>query len=366
MDLHVLGWNTFFAENFHHLDDKNCLPARIAVEQKDYYLAYGEKGELKARLPGRFRHAARTRADLPVVGDWVAVKKQVGTAEMAVEAVLPRKSRFARKAPISGGRKLGQVGGRETIVGGLTEEQVIAANIDVLVLVSALDSNFNLRRIERFLTLATSSGANPVLLLNKADLCDDVDFYCTQVRAVATEIPVHALSALQGSGLEALEAYLSRGQTLAFIGSSGVGKSTLVNALLGEARQKVNAVSESGGKGRHTTTYRELIIRPQGGIIIDTPGLRELQIWGGEDDVDEVFHEIEVLVSQCRFGDCSHEKEPGCAVRQALFSGVLEAGRYESYCKQKSEMRYLAHKRKQRAKKEGKRPKNISKKGGLR
>ena len=361
MNLYALGWNAFFADHFQQLEDKNCLPARITIEQKDYYLAYGEEGEVKARLPGRFRHTAITRADLPVVGDWVAVKKQTGTTEVAVQAVLPRKSRFVRKAPISGGRKLGQVGGRETIIGGGTEEQVIAANIDVLALVSALDLNFNLRRIERFLTLAASSGTKPVLLLNKTDLCDDVELYRTQVRSIATGIPVHALSALQGSGLGVFEDYLSSGQTLAFIGSSGVGKSTLVNALLGEARQKVNAVSEHVGKGRHTTTYRELVIHPQGGIIIDTPGLRELQIWGEEDDVDEVFHEIEELIAQCRFGDCSHEKEPGCAVRQALLNGDLDAGRYESYCKQKSEMRYLAHKRKQKAKREGRR----AKKGGL-
>lgn len=362
MNLHALGWNAFFADHFHQLNVKDCLPVRIAVEQKDYYLAYGEEGELKARLPGRFRHTTTTRADLPAVGDWVAVKKQTGTTEVAVQAVLPRKSRFVRKAPISGGRKLGQVGGRETIIGGVTEEQVIAANIDILALVSALDLNFNLRRIERFLTLATSSGTKPILLLNKTDLCDDVESYRAQAGSIATGIPIHALSALRNSGLRVLEEYLSRGQTLAFVGSSGVGKSTLVNALLGEERQKVNTVSERVGKGRHTTTYRELIVHPRGGIIIDTPGLRELQIWGEEEDVDEVFHEIEEIAAQCRFSDCSHDKEPGCAVRQALLNDQLDAERYESYCKQKSEMRYLAHKRAQRTKKEGKR----AKRGGQR
>jgi len=261
MDLFALGWDACFADQLHELETEGCLPARITAGQRDYYLAYGEEGELKARLPGRFRHKVTRCVNLPVVGDWVAVTRQAGTTEVAVEAVLPRRSRFMRKAPISGGRRLGQVGGRETIIGGVTEEQVIAANIDVLVLVTDFDLNFKLRRIERFLTLAASGGAEAMVLLNKADLCEDVESHRAQARhLVSSGTSVHAVSALGDQGLVPIEACLCPGRTLAFVGSSGVGKSTLVNALLGEARQKVSDLSQRTGKGRHTTTYRELIL----------------------------------------------------------------------------------------------------------
>ncbi|NKB66561.1 MAG: ribosome small subunit-dependent GTPase A [Candidatus Latescibacteria bacterium] len=345
MDLAALGWDDFFAAAFSPHQERGWIPARVAVEQRGGYRLYSAEGEMAAQLSGKFRHQLADRTQLPAVGDWVAVSAsgQMGL----IHALLPRKSRFVRRAPVSGGRKVRHIGGREIVAGGATEAQVVAANIDTALFMAGLDDNFNLRRIERFLTLVQSSGANPAIVLNKADLAAAAP-YLAQVEKIAAGVPIHALSALEGCGLEQLVPYLTAGRTAAFIGSSGVGKSTLVNALLGQQRQAVQTLSQAVGKGRHTTSHRELIVLPVGGVIVDTPGMRELQIWGDERDLQQSFADIEALIGQCRYTDCRHQDDPGCAVRQGLESGALDNGRYQSYLRQKGELAYLAQRQQEK------------------
>jgi ribosome biogenesis GTPase len=263
----------------------------------------------------------------PAVGDWVVVKPLVNEQKGIIHTVLPRKSKFSRK-----------------VAGERTEEQIVSANVDTVFIVSGLDGgrNFNLRRIERYLTLAWSSGATPVIILNKLDLCKDIDVYIQSVESIAPGISIHSVSAKQRIGLAALRNYLTKGNTAAFLGSSGVGKSALINALLGVEKQETGEVREDDRMGRHTTTKRELIILPDGGIVIDTPGMREIQMWAGEEDLQGAFRDIEMLAKQCRFSDCSHGTESGCAVRAAIDQGELDPARLDSYQKLQNELKYLA------------------------
>ncbi|MBI2502844.1 MAG: ribosome small subunit-dependent GTPase A [Candidatus Latescibacteria bacterium] len=336
MDLNNLGWDPFFAQHFEA--HAGLLPARVACQHRDLYLVYSTSGELTAEVPGKWRHTARSPAEFPAVGDWVGVRPREED-KATIHALLPRKSRVARKA----------AGGRERRSGGEIDEQIIAANIDTLFLVNGLDGDFNLRRLERYLTLAWDSGADPVIVLNKADQCPEVEERVAQVEGIAFGVPVHAISALARQGLEALSPYLSAGRTVAVVGSSGVGKSTLTNSLLGEQRLKVTAVREDDGRGRHTTSHRELVLLDQGGLIVDTPGMRELQLWADEEDLSEGFVDVEELAARCRFGDCRHQREPGCAVRGAVERGRLEAGRLESYHKLKRELEKLSRRQEQKA-----------------
>jgi ribosome biogenesis GTPase len=329
MDLKDLGWNPFFAQHFEVY--KDLVPARVACQHRDLYVVYGEAGELMAEVPGKWRHTAQSPAEFPAVGDWVGVSpREEGKA--TIHALLPRRSSFTRRA-----------------AGFRTDEQVIAANIDTLFLVCGLDGDFNLRRLERYLLLAWDSGASPVVVLNKADQCPQAEERVAQVEAIALGVPVHPVSALEQQGLEALSPYLGVGQTAAAVGSSGVGKSTLINSLLGEQRFKVNAVREDDSRGRHTTSHRELVLLAQGGLIVDTPGMRELQLWADEEDLSEGFGDVEELASRCRFGDCQHRREPGCAVRRAVERGTLEPGRLESYHKLKRELEKLSRRQEQKA-----------------
>ncbi|NLV39691.1 MAG: ribosome small subunit-dependent GTPase A [Candidatus Hydrogenedentes bacterium] len=298
-------------------------PARVVCEHREAYVAAGASGDLWAELSGRFRHEHPARAEWPAVGDWVAVSPREEEDAATVHAVLPRRSRFSR-----------------TAAGDRTEEQVVAANVDVVFLVTSLDGDFNLRRLERYLTVAWDSGARPVVVLNKADLCGEVDARVAEAEAAAPGAPVAVLSAATGRGVDALRALLPPGATGALLGSSGVGKSSLVNALLGRERQAVRAVRADDSRGRHTTTQRELIPLPGGGLIMDTPGMRELQIWSDDDGLETAFADVEALAAQCRFADCTHENEPGCAVRAALEGGTLDGGRFRSYEKLRREIRY--------------------------
>ena len=320
MDLNALGWNAFFEEHFAPYRAQDLTPARVACEHRQFYLTYGEKGEMAAEVPGKMRHDMRTRSDLPAVGDWVAIEPLPGENRALVRAVLPRQSKFSR---------------------GRGEEQIIASNIDTTFLVTGLDGNYNLRRIERYLTLAWNSGASPVIVLNKADMCPELDVRLAEVEAIAFGVPVLAISATEGRGLEAFAPYLGPGQTVVVTGSSGVGKSTLTNALVGSERLRVTEVRASDSKGRHTTSNRELVFLPAGGLIIDTPGMRELQLWGNEESLEDSFEDVEAIVGQCRFKDCRHEREPGCAIRRAVERGELDVGRVRSYCKQKRELQRL-------------------------
>ncbi len=329
MDLKDLGWNPFFAQHFEA--HKELVPARVACQHRDLYVVYSEAGELTAEVLGKWRHTARSPAEFPAVGDWVGVARREED-KATIHALLPRRSKFTRQ-----------------VAGFRTDEQVIAANIDTLFLVNGLDGDFNLRRLERYLTLAWDSGAAPVIVLNKADQCPEVEERVAEVEGIAFGVPIHPVSALEGQGLEALSPYLGAGRTVAVVGSSGVGKSTLTNSLLGQQRLKVTAVREDDSRGRHTTSHRELVLLAQGGLIVDTPGMRELQLWADEEDLSEGFGDVEELATRCRFGDCRHQREPGCAVRAAVNQGKLDEGRLESYFKLKREIENLSRRQEQKA-----------------
>ena len=313
--------------------------ARVASAERDRYRVFTECGELDAEPSGTLWYRAAGPAAMPVTGDWVAARV-VGPGQAIVEAVLPRRTCFSRRA-----------------AGRPNQEQPLAANIDLVFLVCGLDGDFNLRRLERYLTLAAESGASPVVVLNKVDLCDDSAACVRGAQAVAGAAPVITAGALAGR-IETVEPFLAPGRTVALLGSSGAGKSTIANRLLGEERLATCAVREDDSRGRHTTTHRELIPIPGRGALIDTPGLREIQLWAGTESVGQAFEEIAELAADCRFRDCSHSGENGCAVQAALATGGLDPQRLQSYRKLLAEARHhealtdrlAARERKQRLK----------------
>lgn len=322
--LQSLGWNDHFDSAFAPLREPALRPGRVAREDRERYTVLEPDGARPAVLAGRMRHEAQRRLDLPAVGDWVVVRGEA-TGTATIVAVLPRTSAFVRK-----------------VAGETTEEQVVAANVDTVFLVNGLDGDFNPRRIERYLAAAWESGAQPVVILNKADLADDLEARIAEVEAVAPAVEVVPLSARDGQGVDALARWLAPGRTVALIGSSGVGKSTLANALLGESRLATGEVREDDSRGRHTTTHRELVVLPGGALLLDTPGMRELQLWADDESLDGAFPEIAALAESCRFRDCAHAGEPGCTVRAALADGSLDEARFASWTKLQRELRWLA------------------------
>jgi len=321
VSLDRLGWDERFAEAFASLGDPALLPGRVAVEHRSEYVLLVPAGEVRARLAGRLRHDASTLSELPAVGDWVAFRS---THEIGViHAVLPRRSRFSRR-----------------MAGDQTGEQVVAANIDVVFLLTALGSDFNVRRLERYLTLAWESGAEPVIVLTKSDLILDASSSVADAEAVGFGVPVIVASSVTGAGVKEVRARVPAGRTGALLGSSGVGKSTLLNRLLGREHLRT-AETREDGRGRHTTTHRELVPLPDGGLIIDTPGMRELQLWSDGSGLGDAFADISGLAAECRFDDCLHVAEPDCAVKAAVERGALDAQRLESFHKLQRELARL-------------------------
>lgn len=306
---------------------EECVPARVVTEHKGMYRVMSAIGELLVEVSGKLRHEASSRDDYPAVGDWVAVQPFAGEPRGVVRAVLPRFSKFSRK-----------------MAGPTPEEQIVAANVDTVLLVCAMNGDFNIRRLERYMVLAWESGARPVVVLTKADLCADVRALELEAEGVAMGVPVFVTSTVSGAGIDEVRALARPGETLAMLGSSGAGKSSLVNALLGQEVQAVQDVREGDDRGRHTTTHREMFLLPGCGVVVDTPGMRELQLWHADDGFGEAFEDVEALTRQCRFSDCTHRGERDCAVGAALASGELDGGRYASYVKLQKELAFLARK----------------------
>lgn len=329
MNLIQIGWDDFFEQTFSIHRNQGLMPARIIRETHHIYTVQAESGRHTAQVSGLFHYYAVRKSDFPTIGDWVAVSESGGT--FIIEKVLERKSCLSRKA--AGARKSS---GREA------DEQVIAANIDVLFIVNSLDGgrNFNLRGIERYIAMARESGARPVIVLNKADLCDDRE-QALREACIDEGIPVHLVSALTGHGLEGLIKSCPPMATIALAGPSGVGKSALINTLLGDERLRTGAQRPDDLRGRHTTTHKELFFLSGGLMLIDTPGMRELGLWAEEESIDGTFTDISSIAGQCKFRDCTHQGEPGCAVQQALAQGTLDYTRYNNYLDMKNEISFL-------------------------
>lgn len=323
-DLTTLGWSEFFELNFKSYAAHGYSAGRVALEHKNSFRVYTEYGEVLAQISGKLRHEAQHRSDLPAVGDWVVISSPERGG--VIHAVLPRRTCFARK-----------------IAGARSEEQIVGANIDTVFLLTSLNQDLSLRRIERYLVIAWESGATPIIVLSKSDLCERVDEAINEVQTVARSVPIHAVSVVTGDGLNDLAQYFKRGETVALLGSSGVGKSSLINHLAGVDHLKVQTVREYDDRGRHTTTHRELVLLPAGGLVLDTPGMRELQLWEG--DLQLVFDDIEATADRCFFGDCRHQDEPRCAIREALDAGTIDPERYESYEKLQKELQYQSRRR---------------------
>lgn len=337
MNFNNLGIDDFFKEQYSKYEKEGYIVTRVAQKNKNSYLLFHEDGFINGKFSGKLRYEASTKKDLPAVGDWVYTKIAEDKTQAIIYGLLNRKTCFTRKPAISGGRKIKN----GIIVGGSTQQQVVAANIDLAFIVTGLDDNFNLQRIERYLTLCYNSGAKPVVILNKADCCDNVDKYINMVQKIAMGVQIHAISVLKDIGMEVFTEYLKPGKSVVFLGSSGVGKSTITNYLLGEEKQKTNTTCGSTGKGRHTTTCSEMIIHSSGSLIIDTPGIRELQLWSSDDALEENFDDVVSLIDCCKYRDCRHESEPGCAIRQAIEDGHLEEQRFDSYLSQYYELQRL-------------------------
>ena len=335
MTLEDLGWDDFFEKAFGAVSKKGWVPARLIRETKINFSALIDGGEeVDCVVGGKVWHEATCDADLPAVGDWVAVELGAGEKdEHIIRARLPRRTCFSRKAP-----------------GKSSEEQVMAANVDVVVVVTDAGLDFNLRRMERYFTIVQRSGAKCVVLVNKSDLfkAEVNERARKEIEKLSREASVYVTSARNEEGLEVLKSYLGKGVTLTMVGSSGVGKSTLVNQLLGEEWLWTGEVNEVTGKGRHTTVARDLVVLKDGGMLVDNPGIREVQMWTDEETLRESFADVEELSQQCKFRDCKHQGDHGCAIEAAVRAGGLDARRYEGFLRLDEEIEGLKRRRKKR------------------
>ena len=326
MQLEDLGWNGFFEAEWNARERSGETPARVISQHRELWEVRGEFGECAAEASGKLRLAAETGADWPAVGDWVAVTGAVGQARL-IREVLPRRTQIVRKT-----------------AGPKVAEQVLAVNVDTLFVVMGLDGDYNVRRLERYLAQGWETGARLVVVLNKVDLCEDAQMRADEIRLCAVGVDVACISAAGGEGVDHLNPYLLRGQTVALLGSSGVGKSTLLNRLLDAELQHTSPVRESDSRGRHTTTARQMFFLRAGAMVIDTPGLRELQLWDADEGLQQAFGDVEALAQSCRFRSCTHNSEPGCAIATALDQGDLDAARLENYRKLLREQAFLERK----------------------
>jgi ribosome biogenesis GTPase / thiamine phosphate phosphatase len=315
-------YNQVFQERTEQLENRSLMAGRVTSQQKGVYSLLSLEGEFQAKLTGRYYYESQAAEDLPAVGDWVAFNP-LDHRQAMIEKVLPRLSKFSRKK-----------------AGDEAEEQIIAANIDYLFIVTSLNDDLNLNRLERYLLLCWESGAAPVIILSKADLCTSLEGKIAEVETVAMGVPVIPVSSIENQGIRNLDSYLTVGKTVALVGSSGVGKSTLLNSLAGESLQAVREIRGKDSKGKHTTTHREMFQLENGAFVIDTPGMRELQMWEGNEGISAQFKDVEEYAELCKFRDCKHEDEPGCAVRNAIEHGLLTEERFMSYLKLLKEIEY--------------------------
>jgi ribosome biogenesis GTPase len=325
MSLEEYGWNEEFSKRFETYRNQELSCGRVTLVHRGLFLLQTGEAEIEATTRGRQRHLAEVGGSLPVIGDWVAFQPASEGGRALIHSVLPRKTKLSRK-----------------VAGARTKEQVVAANVDTVFLVMGLDGNFSLRRVERLLVMAWESGAFPVIVLNKADVSSDSEARRRDVEAVAPGVPVLVVSAIEQVGLDELRPFLREGQTVVLVGSSGVGKSTIINRLLGREAMPTREVRHKDDRGRHTTTHRQLFKLPDGGLLIDNPGIRELQMWSADEGLPSSFEDIYALADRCRFRDCSHHGEPGCAVREAVEEGALPEERLNNYRNLMKELQYLA------------------------
>lgn len=327
INLNSLGWNNFFNDSFKNFDKERYTRGRISAENKTNYLVFTESGEIIGEVSGRYLFETERQSDLPKVGDWVVITLFNNNELAVIHQTLPRRTKLSRK---STDKKI--------------DEQIIAANVDLAFIVQSLDDNFNINRLERYLSVVYQGGVKPVVVLNKTDLCNDVEEKVNLVKERTGIENLISVSALNRYGLDEIIKLIEPGLTIVFIGSSGVGKSTLINALLGYDRFATNEVREQDSRGKHTTTRREMVLLPSGGILIDTPGMRELGLWNAAEGLSQTFSEFSEFAEQCKYADCTHVHEAGCAVLDALSRGEISKQRYENYIKLLKEMKYLESK----------------------
>ncbi len=334
IELVNLGWNDERQNQLEAYNKENNVSfyvGRVGIEYRGFYKIHTSMGEILGNVSGKMQHSAFERADYPAVGDWVIIDRiDPNTGNAVIHSILPRRSKFSRK-----------------IAGNQAGEQIVAVNVDYLFICMSLNNDFNLRRLERYLIMGWDSGANPVIVLTKADLHEDEEYINSkieEIQAVAFGVDVCVVSSVSGKGIDKVRQYLGVGKTVAFLGSSGVGKSTLTNSLLGEEKQYTKEIRDDDSKGKHATTHRELIPLKDGGIVIDTPGMREFHIFDSEEGLDSTFKDIEELAKNCKFRDCTHGSEPGCAVREAIETGTLSAKRYDNYLKLQKELEFIKRK----------------------